>query len=100
MNVDELSTYLKTRDLETVIDDIENDKFPKDKIWFGTNDIVGALIPVGYGGAIDFGFTYKPLEQLQISAALTDLGFIYWHQGTRFNCAVDSTKFKYEGVGD
>ena len=100
VNVDELSTYLKTRDLETVIDDIENDKFPKDKIWFGTNDIVGALIPVGYGGAIDFGFTYKPLEQLQISAALTDLGFIYWHQGTRFNCAVDSTKFKYEGVGE
>ena len=36
----------------------------------------------GYGGAIDLGATYKPIKQLQISLAVTDLGFIHW-MGTK-----------------
>jgi outer membrane protein OmpA-like peptidoglycan-associated protein len=58
------------------------------------------LAPSGYGAAIDFGFTWKPIEQLQISAALTDLGFIYWSKSTRFECALDSAKAKFVGAGE
>ena len=36
------------------------------------------LIPSGYGAAFDLGVTYKPIEMVQISAAVTDLGFIKW----------------------
>ena len=36
------------------------------------------LIPSGYGAAFDLGVTYKPIEMLQISASVTDLGFIKW----------------------
>ena len=34
--------------------------------------------PGGYGGAIDLGATYKLLDNLTLSAALIDLGFISW----------------------
>ncbi len=37
--------------------------------------------PAGYGGAIDLGFTYKPIKNLTVSASVTDLGFIYWQKG-------------------
>ena len=63
---------------------------------FNMSNIASFLKPSGYGAAIDFGFTYKPLEQLQITAALNDLGFIYWI-GSRFNCTIDTT---FVGVGE
>ena len=53
--------------------------------------------PAGYGAAIDLGFTYKPIEQLQISAAIVDLGFIYWTNARRMGMGIDTT---YTGVGD
>ena len=34
--------------------------------------------PYGVGVGADFGFTYKPIEQLVLSAAVTDLGVINW----------------------
>lgn len=34
--------------------------------------------PVGYGFAIDFGATFDILPNLQVSAAVNDLGFICW----------------------
>lgn len=34
--------------------------------------------PSGMGAAFDLGFTYKPHKQVQISASVTDLGFIRW----------------------
>jgi len=34
--------------------------------------------PSGMGAGFDIGFTYKPLQQLTVSAALTDIGFIKW----------------------
>ena len=63
---------------------------------FDFSNIGRLLRPSGYGAAIDLGFTYKPIEQLQISAALTDLGFIYW-SGSSFNCKIDTV---FDGVGE
>ncbi len=37
-----------------------------------------ALKPSGLGAGIDLGATYKPLDELTISVAVTDLGFIRW----------------------
>ncbi len=36
--------------------------------------------PAGVGAAIDLGFTYKPIKDLTISAAVTDLGFLHWNR--------------------
>lgn len=36
--------------------------------------------PAGHGAAIDLGVTYKPIKDLTISAAITDLGFIHWNR--------------------
>lgn len=57
------------------------------------------LSPSGYGGAIDLGFTYKPIQQLQISAAVTDLGFISWTKNASriMTGSIDTT---YTGVGE
>ncbi|MDD7528825.1 MAG: DUF5723 family protein [Bacteroidales bacterium] len=35
--------------------------------------------PAGHGASLDVGFTYEPIKYLVISGAITDLGFIYWH---------------------
>ena len=56
----------------------------------GQFDIKRAVKPIGYGAAIDFGFTYKPHPQVQISAAINDLGFMYWYNGTKYNMSVDT----------
>lgn len=56
-----------------------------------------ALRPSGYGAAIDLGFTYKPIEQVQITAAVNDLGFIYWGNGRRYGCTIDTT---FTGAGE
>ncbi len=36
--------------------------------------------PQGIGAAIDLGVTFEPIENLVISAAITDLGFISWNR--------------------
>lgn len=36
--------------------------------------------PIGMGGAIDLGVTYKPVQMLTLSASVTDLGLIYWNK--------------------
>jgi len=46
------------------------------------------LKPAGYGVAFDAGFVYRPLKQLQISAAFTDLGFICWN-AHKYNVGLD-----------
>ena len=59
---------------------------------------VGKLLkPSGAGAAIDFGFTYKPIENLQISAAINDLGFIYWINGYKYTASIDTI---FDGVGE
>lgn len=53
--------------------------------------------PKGHGVAFDLGATYKPIEQLTISLAVADLGFIYWKNGYRYNAKVNAT---YNGIGE
>jgi outer membrane protein OmpA-like peptidoglycan-associated protein len=55
------------------------------------------LSPMGYGGAIDLGATYKPIQNLQITAAVTDLGFIHWKKGSTAALSIDTT---FNGLGD
>ena len=60
-------------------------------------NIWGYLIPAGYGGAIDLGVTYKPIKNLQITAAVSDLGMIHWHTGSVGSLSIDTT---FSGFGD
>lgn len=53
--------------------------------------ITDFLTPSGYGAAIDFGFAYKPHPQVQITAAINDLGFIVWNTGSDYRTRIDST---------
>ena len=54
--------------------------------------------PAGYGGAIDFGLTYEPIEHLVISAAVTDLGVVYWNNNvTKMGL---NTTVNYDGMFD
>ncbi len=59
-------------------------------------DLTDYFMPQGGGAAIDFGFAYKPHPQVQITAALNDLGFIVWN-GVSYKTNVDST---FTGVRD
>jgi hypothetical protein len=36
----------------------------------------------GYGGAVDFGLAFRALDNLTLSAAVNDLGFISWSQNS------------------
>jgi outer membrane protein OmpA-like peptidoglycan-associated protein len=47
--------------------------------------------PAGMGVTFDLGVTYKPIKNLQISAAVTDLGFIRWHNYASTTVDVDAT---------
>ncbi len=58
--------------------------------------IMDMIKPAGYGAAIDFGFTYKPIKYVQISAAINDLGFIYWTNGLKGNVTAD---MPFDGIG-
>ena len=73
----------------------ERQGFNSDSI-FDLSNLRRLLTPSGYGVAFDLGFTWKPIEYLQVSAAITDLGFIYW-KGSRFTCTIDTT---FTGIGD
>ncbi len=61
------------------------------------SNILDMLKPQGLGAAIDFGVTYKPHEMVQIAASITDLGFIVWNKGMRYDYAIEGT---YDGVGE
>ena len=57
-----------------------------------TLDMVKEIIkPAGMGVTFDLGVTYKPIKNLQISAAVTDLGFIRWHNYASTTVDVDAT---------
>ena len=61
----------------------------------GTSSVmetVNELIkPSGMGVAFDLGVTYKPIKQLQITASVTDLGFIRWHRFASGTIDIDTT---------
>ena len=70
-----------------------------------TLDMVKEIIkPAGLGVAFDLGVTYKPIEQLQISASVTDLGFLRWHNFASTKFSVDTTfkgiDLEYSDYGD
>lgn len=54
-----------------------------------------AIKPAGMGVAFDLGVTYKPINNLQLTAAVTDLGFIRWHRYAKATADVDAT---FEGI--
>ena len=67
---------------------------------FDLNDQFGLVAPVGFfniikpaglGGAIDFGFNYKPLSFITLSAAVTDLGMIQWNRVKSIRYQLDYT---------
>ena len=91
-----LNDQLDNKNMQEVIDNFKDGKFKGSEL-FDLDNIMSIMKPTGYGAAIDFGFTYKPIENLQISAALVDLGFIYWTKVNKFGCAVDT---KFDGVGE
>ena len=91
-----LTSYLNNKSVKDMMEG--TDKLRTDSL-INTKDIMSLIAPSGYGAAIDFGFTYKPLEQLQISAAITDLGFIYWTKTNKLNTSID-THFEGAGVID
>lgn len=59
-------------------DDPNDPTSPISKFDFESGDIGIA----GYGAAIDFGASYKILDNLTVSAAVLDLGFISWSKGS------------------
>ena len=94
-----LASYIDGKNMNQVIKSFEDGTFDTKKL-IDTDDpkalVKSVLNPAGYGAAIDFGFTFKPIENLQITAALTDFGFIYWSRSNRFTCTVDTV---FEGAG-
>ncbi len=80
-----------------MMEDIQNTQWGLLQDENGNMDIMGMVKPQGLGAALDLGMTYKPHEKIQISAAVTDLGFISWNKGMRYNYNIDGT---YTGVGE
>lgn len=64
--------------------------------WSDPMALVKKVMPAGFGVGVDLGFTYKPIDMVQITASVTDLGFIYWNKGSRYKYAVDTA---YTGLG-
>ena len=54
-----------------------------------------SIIP-GIGLAGDLGVTYNPLENLQISASVVDIGFIHWNKN--LNKANKENDFEFNGI--
>jgi len=100
INFSYLNNNIEGKNINEVIENFQNGNFSVDSL-INTKD-VGTLVksmlkPTGYGVAFDLGFTWKPIENLQITAAITDLGFIYWNNGSRYTCSIDTT---FVGVGE
>ena len=53
-----------------------------------TKDMLRSWIP-GAGVAMDLGVTYKPIEHLELSASINDLGFIKWKDGAYSSFSAD-----------
>ncbi len=94
-----MAGYMSNKDMKQLVDGFKNGTFDVSQLINGADTramVLNAITPAGYGAAIDFGFAWKPIEQLQVSLALTDLGFIYWTNASQYNCNVDTV---FEGAG-
>lgn len=100
MNVAYLASVMSGQSIQQIINQFDAGTIKTDSV-VPVNDIPKLmkqmLTPSGYGAAFDLGLTYKPIKELQISAAVTDLGFMYWTRGSRFNANMNST---FNGVGE
>lgn len=63
-----------------------------------TKQILGLMEPSGLGAAFDLGVTYKPIKNLQITASVTDLGFIRWHRHAQASVSVDTAYFGTDNI--
>ncbi len=99
VNYQYFNSYIAGKNVNQIINGFSDGTFDQSQL-INTQDpkalALQLLNPSGYGAALDFGFTYKPIENLQISAALTDLGFIYWQRNNRYTAHVDTT---FTGAG-
>ena len=69
---------------------------PSDLTQIGNADLIGNdyrnwIKPSGLGAAFDLGVTYKPIKNLQITASVTDLGFIRWTNLAKGSLSMDTT---------
>ena len=96
VDMEYLSQFVDGKNITEILDAFKDGSIDTKKL-IDPSDWRNMLTPRGFGAAIDLGFTWKPIEQLQISAALTDLGFIYWTKAGTFNCSVDTV---FEGAGN
>jgi outer membrane protein OmpA-like peptidoglycan-associated protein len=67
------------------------------KNWIQDN-LKSLLKPAGLGGGIDLGVTYKPIEALTLSLAVTDLGFINWRSNVNNIHYRLKSKFAFDGI--
>ena len=59
------------------------------------DQIMEIIRPAGLGAAFDLGATYKPIKNLQITASVTDLGFIRWSRHAKAELSMNHT---FKGV--
>ncbi|MDR1679758.1 MAG: DUF5723 family protein [Prevotellaceae bacterium] len=60
------------------------------------SNILDNIFTSNIGFGIDLGATYRPIENLQLSAAVTDLGFIRWRKNTT-NASLNGN-FDFDGI--
>ena len=96
VNMKYLSSYIDGKNAKEVYDGFTDGSFDPNQL-IDTDNILNLVTPSGVGAAFDLGFTWKPIENLQVSAAVTDLGFIYWMKGGKFTCTIDTV---FDGVGE
>ena len=61
-----------------------------DKMSLRAEDIKG---PSGYGFAVDLGAYYSPIENLTVSLAVNDIGFISWGNSVRYETSKQGIEF-------
>lgn len=65
---------------------------------FGLGDLDAAFSGLaGFGAAIDFGATYDVLDDLQLSLAVNDLGFISWNKNSNIRGTM-ADQFSFSGI--
>ena len=96
VNFEYMNSKIAGQSVQDIINSFNQGTFNVDSL-VDYRNIGKMLTPSGAGIAFDLGFTYKPIEQLQLSLAVTDLGFMYWFKTNRFNCSMDTT---FAGVGN
>ena len=94
MNYSKMPAF-ENRRLVDIINDFDGNQYKPEEM-FNTSSVTSMLKPNGYGAAIDLGFTYKPIKNLQLSVAVVDLGFIYWTNAKTYTASVDTV---FNGVG-